>query len=61
MYNKKTKNCEILAFANYSYGLFANLASHEPESKLIDYSSVEFSKDPKTLMNLGRRLALVSL
>lgn len=46
MYNKKTKDCEILAFANYSQGLYANLASHEPESKLLDYSSVEFSKDP---------------
>ena len=61
MYNKKTEACEILAFANYSQGLYANLASHDPESKLIDYSAVEFSKDPRTLVSLGRRLALVSL
>ncbi len=28
IYNKKTQNCEILAFANYSQGLFANLGSN---------------------------------
>ncbi len=61
MYNKKTEACEILAFANYSQGLYANKYSHEPESKLIDYSAIDFSKDPEQLIKLGRRLALVSL
>jgi hypothetical protein len=45
MFDKKSQKCEILAFSNYSFGLYANENSHEPNLTMIDYSDVQFSKD----------------
>ena len=61
MYNRKTDTLEILAFANYSTGLFANVDSKEPDVRSIDYSKVEFSTNPPSLHLLGKRLAKVCI
>ena len=50
-----------MAFANYSYGLFAAINGTEPENQIIDYSKIQFSTEVEQLELLGKRLGRVSL
>ena len=38
VYNRRTSKVDVLSFANYSRGLFANERGTDPASPLIDYS-----------------------
>lgn len=61
IYRRDADECEVMAFANYSYGLFAAINGTEPENQIIDYSKIQFSTEVEQLELLGKRLGRVSL
>jgi len=61
IYRRVADECEVMAFANYSYGLFAAINGTEPENQIIDYSKIQFSTEVEQLELLGKRLGRVSL
>jgi hypothetical protein len=54
VYSKEDKKSKILSFASYSKGLFAKDGIKESEEVRIDYSNIDYSKDPETLLEIGR-------
>ena len=61
IYRRDTDACEVVAFANYSHGIFATMRGTEPDKQIIDYSKIQFSTEVEQLELLGKRLARVSL
>ncbi|TNV84808.1 hypothetical protein FGO68_gene14813 [Halteria grandinella] len=57
----RDKQVNIIAFANYSQGLYSNLDSKELKEVHIDYSQVQFSRDPQKLIEIGKRIAEAAL
>jgi phosphoenolpyruvate synthase/pyruvate phosphate dikinase len=60
-YDKKTKETSILAFANYSQGLYAAVGEAELKTVPVDYSKVDLFNDPKKLISLGKRLGEIAV
>lgn len=60
IFNKKTKTPEIVAFANYSYALFADEAERDLVKCKIDYSQIGFSTNPESLRSLSSHLGLIA-
>ena len=60
IFNKQTKEVEIVSFANYSYGLYGSKDSQALISVPIDYSEVVLNTHPKQLLELGSTLGHIS-
>jgi len=59
-FDKKTGKVQVVAFASYSYGLFANQLSRGLAKRCVDYSQIPFHKNPADLMSLGAHLGEVA-
>ena len=53
IYDKKSKECHILSFSNYSTALFANRESKTAKENIVDYSLIDFSSSLGSLVQLG--------
>jgi hypothetical protein len=60
IYDKKSEAVQIVAFASYSYGLFANQASTALAKRCVDYSQIPFHTNPNDLMSLGAHLGEIA-
>ncbi|CDW77583.1 water chloroplastic-like [Stylonychia lemnae] len=58
-YDKKTEVVNVLSFANYQNGLFANKSEISGIERVLDYSKIEYSSDPTQLLSLGRLLGMI--
>lgn len=51
---------QIVSFASYSYGLFANQSSNALAKRCVDYSNIPFHADPNALLSLGAHLGEIA-
>jgi phosphoenolpyruvate synthase/pyruvate phosphate dikinase len=60
-YNRRTGEVTVIAFSNYSRGLYTNQSGKELRAIPIDYSRTPFSVEPPTLLEIASRIALAAL
>lgn len=60
IYDKKNEAVQLVAFASYSYGLFANQVSTGLAKRCIDYTQIPFHTNPNDLLSLGAHLGEIA-
>jgi phosphoenolpyruvate synthase/pyruvate phosphate dikinase len=59
-YDKTTKECKIVSFSSYSFGLFASGAQQDLVKRCLDYSKIPFTQDHESLKCLGAELGKIA-